>query len=397
MARGSRWEREALSSWREEMALHTQGELTAGAREQLRWMMQRALETEITERLGANRYGRSATRSDWRNGYRERDLVTEMGLLEGLRVPRSRRGTYQPQVFARYARRQPLVNQLILEMFVAGVATRRVGEVLEALLGESPSATTVSRIAKQLDERVRQFHARSLPHDRWRFLLLDGVTMSVKSATGLRKRLVLVVYGIDEEGRRELLDFALAGGESEAEWAALLHHLWGRGLKGECLELVVTDGAPGLIAALKFIYPHALHQRCWVHKLRNVANLVRKKDQPEVIAQARAIYQAATRREALIAFRQWRTRWQHLYPKAVACLEKDLHALLAHMNYPASLRSKLRTTNAIERCFREVRRRTRPMSAFTNDASCERITYALVPHMNAQWSHKPLPGFTHYS
>jgi putative transposase len=340
--------------WQAEVALYCQGDLTAGAREHLRWLMERTMETELTQRLGASRYGRSDTRCDWRNGYRERDLVTEMGLLTGLRVPRSRHGSYQPEIFARYARRQPLVNQLILEMFVAGVATRRVGEVLEALLGESPSATTVSRIAKQLDERVRQFQARPM-HDRWRFLLLDGVTMSVKSASGLRKRLVLVVYGVDSEGRRELLDFALADGESEAEWAALLHHLWLRGLKGENLELVVTDGAPGLIAALKFIYPHARHQRCWFHKLQNVSGCVRKKDQPEVIAGARAIYQAPTRREAVAAFRQWRTRWRSPYPKAVACLEKDLQELLAHLDYPVRMRSKLRTTNAIERCFREVR------------------------------------------
>jgi putative transposase len=299
-------------------------------------------------------------------------------------------------VFARYARRQPLVNQLMLEMFVAGVATRRVGEVLEALLGECLSATTVSRIAKALDERVRAFHARGIA-DRWRVLVLDGVCMSVKGAGRLKKRLVLVVYGIDEQGRRELLDFALADGESEAEWSALLHHLWGRGLKGAKLELVVTDGAAGLIAALKFIYPYALHQRCWVHKLRNVANLVRRRDQQQLVAGARTIYQATTRRAALAAFLAWKRQWQGHYPKAVLCLEKDLNELLACMDFPQHLRVKLRTTNAIERCFVEVRRRTRPMSAYCNDASCERIVYALIAHMNAQWSRKPLPGFTHYS
>ena len=221
--------------------------------------------------------------------------------------------------------------------------------------------------------------------------------MSVKGACGLRKRLVLVAYGIDTEGKRELLDFLLADGESEAEWSALLQSLWSRGLKGKCLELVITDGAPGLIAALGFIYPHARHQRCWVHKLRNVSNKVRKRDQQEVMKGARAIYLADTRREAIKAFRAWKREWATRYPKAVACLEKDLEQLLAHMDYPARLRPKLRTTNAIERAFREVRRRTRPMSAFCNDASCERITYALVAHMNAQWSHKPLPEFTHNS
>lgn len=396
MERLTRFEREALSSWRTEMGLYTQGDLTASAREHLRWLLERTMETEVTRRLGAERYGRSATRTDWRNGYRKRDLVTEMGLLKGLRVPRSRQGTYQPEAFARYARRQPLVNRLMLEMFVAGVATRRVGEVLEALLGDSPSATTVSRVAKELDQRVRAFHHRPL-QDRWRFLVLDGVRMAVKGASGLRKRLMLVVYGIDTDGQRALVDFLLADGESEAEWSELLQSLWNRGLKGASLELVITDGAPGLIAALKFIYPHAHHQRCWVHKLRNVANQVRRRDQQHVIAGARAIYQAKTRREAVAASVIWKRRWQALYPKAVACLEKDLQELLAHMHYPASLRPKLRTTNAIERCFREVRRRTRPMSAFCNDASCERITYALVAHMNAQWSRTPLPDSTHNS
>jgi len=396
MGRLSRLQQEALAEWRAELALYTQGELSAAAREQLRFLMERTLETEITKQLGADRYARCAYRSDYRHGYRKRDLTTELGLLKGLRVPRSRQGTYRPKVFARYQRRAPLVNALMVAMFVAGVATRRVGEILEALLGDCPSATTVSRICKELDRRVRAFHQRAL-EDRWRFLVADGVRMSVKGATGLRKRLVLVVYGIGRAGKRELLDFALADGESESAWAALLQSLWGRGLKGANVELVITDGAPGLIAALKFIYPHALHQRCWVHKLRNVARLVRRRDQQQVISGARTIYQAPSRRAALAAFLCWKRQWQALYPKAVLCLEKDLNELLACMDYPERMRSKLRTTNAIERCFREVRRRTRPMSAFCNDASCARIVYALVAHMNAQWSHKPLPEFTHYS
>jgi len=311
--------------------LYTQGELTAGAREHLRWLLERMIETEVTQRL-------------------------------------------------------------ILEMFVAGVATRRVGAVLEALLGDCPSATTVSRVVKELDGWVRAVHHRPL-QDRWQLLVADGVYMSVKGACGLRKRIVLVVYGIDTKGRRELLDFLLADGESEADWSALRQSLWSRGLKGTCLELVITDGAPGLAGALRLVYPQTRHQRCWVHKLRNVANQVRRRDQQDVIAGARAIYQADTRPEAVAAFVSWKRRWQIPYPKAVACLEKDLDALLCCMDYPKHLRAKLRTTNAVERCFREVRRRTRPMSAFCNDASCERIVFALVAHINHQWSHTPLPGF----
>jgi putative transposase len=224
--------------------------------------------------------------------------------------------------------------------------------------------------------------------------------MHVKGAAGLRRRVVLVAYARDEEGNRELLDFRLAESESEAEWSAFFQSLYQRGLYGKRLSLVISDGAPGLKAGLQLVYPHAKQQRCWAHKLRNALNQVRKADQAAVKRGAQAIYLAATRREAVQAFRSWKHAWQQPYPKAVACLEKDLDALLAHFHYPPALRVKLRTTNAIERAFREVRRRTRPMSAFTNDASCERITYALIAHLNRQWSPQPpsrSTQFTHNS
>jgi putative transposase len=399
MGRVSGWQRQALLEWQEEMGLYTQGELKAGAREHLRLLLERTLETEITRQLGARRYARDEARRDWRNGHRRRDLTTELGLLSGLRVPRSRKGSYQPQILARYQRRDQGVNAVILEAFVAGVATRRVGEVLETLLGEKPSASTVSRIAKELDAKAWEFHQRLL-EDRWRFLVVDGVHMQVKGAAGLRSRVVLVAYGMEPGGKRELLDFRLAENESEGEWAAFLHSLYQRGLHGKQLRLVISDGAPGIKAALQLVYPYAKQQRCWVHKLRNLLNQVRKRDQEQVKRGAQAIYLARTRREAIQAFRRWKQGWQRVYPKAVACLEKDLDPLLCCFDYPQSLRSKIRTTNAIERAFREVRRRTRPISAFTNDASCERITYALVAHLNAQWSRnprKPSAKSTHFS
>ena len=396
MRKISRFEREALLSWRAEMALYTQGELTEAARGHLRTLLERGMEAEIDRKLGAPRYVRTARRSDWRNGYRQRDLTTAFGLLRGLRVPRSRKGDYETEVFARYQRRQPLVNALIMEMFIAGVATRRVGEVLEALLGDAPSATTVSRIAQALDERVKAFHSRAL-QDAWRFLVLDGVTMKVKGACGVRKRLVLVAYGMDGKGKRELLAFRLADSEAEKEWAILLEDMRRRGLCGDNLELVITDGAKGLTAALSWVYPYTKQQRCWAHKLRNVANKVRRIDQKQAVQGAQAVYLADNRKKALLAFRQWKKRWQLSYPKAVACLENDLDALLRCFAYPQELRSKIRTTNAIERSFRELRRRTRPMSVFSNDQSCERIVYALIQHLNTQWRKKPFINSTHFS
>jgi len=179
--------------------------------------------------------------------------------------------------------------------------------------------------------------------------------MSVKGACGLKKRLILVAYGMDEQGNREFLGFLLAEGESEAPWSVLLQSLYARGLKGEALQLVITDAAPGLLAAARMVYPHAQHQRCWFHKLQNVIGCVRKADKKEVTKGVQAIYLADTRRDAIAAYphggrslalpHSWKQRWQSLYPKAVVCLEKDLGALLGCFDFPAQLRSKIRTTN----------------------------------------------------
>lgn len=205
----------------------------------------------------------------------------------------------------------------------------------------------------------------------------------------MRRRLVLCAFAIGVDGRRRLLDFRLADHESEAGWTAFLSDLRERGLTGQTLKLVATDGCTGLHAALQAVYPFVPRQHCWAHKLRNVSNLLRRSQQAACIAGARRIYQADTRRAAVAAYWGWAQRWRDEAPKAVACLERDLEELLAHFGCPLQDRRAVRTTNAIERCFREVRRRTRPMSCFTNDASCERIIYAVAAHLNRHWEGRP--------
>jgi putative transposase len=268
-----------------------------------------------------------------------------------------------------------------------------VGAVLAGILGEPVSAQTVSRVARSLDREVARFHERVLADDLL-YLLLDGVSMRVRGAPGVKRRIVLCAYGITRSGQRCLLDFRLAKAESAAAWEAFLSQLRERGLRGQRLRLIVTDGCPGLHAALEVVYPYVARQRCWAHKLRNVSNLLKRSQQEECMQGARAIYQAPTRREAVRRYWAWAQCWRDAAPKAVACLERDLDELLNFLACPEAHRRKVRTTNAIERAFREVRRRTRPMTCFTNDASCERIIYAVVSHLNTSWEGKPLPEFT---
>jgi putative transposase len=360
----------------------------------LKTFLEGVLEEEMTLLLGASRYRRSESRHGYRNGFYERDLVTQFGIISAIRVPRRREGGTEQGVFSRYQRRQAQVAALIRETFLAGVSTRRVGEVVSGLLGESVSAQTVSRIVRDLDREVALFHNQPIDDDAV-YLFLDGVSLRVKTAAGMKRRVVLCAYQISLSGERRILDFRLATSESQASWEAFLNQLRERGLTGQNLRLIATDGCRGLHAALETVYPYVRRQRCWAHKLRNVGALLKRSNQEECLSGAKAIYQAENRRAAVKAYWDWTRRWRDIEPKAVACLENDLEELLSFFSCPSEHRRKVRTTNVIERSFREVRRRTRPMTCFNNQASCERIIYAVVSHLNRNWQGHPLPAFTH--
>lgn len=358
-------------------------------------LIEGALEEEMVLFLGAGRYRRTEERHAYRNGFYYRDLATQIGIVTAIRVPRARGETVERSVFRRYQRRQERVNDAIREVFLAGVSTRRVGETLEALVGERVSAQTVSRVARSLDQEVARFHQAPLRDDVL-YLLLDGVYLRVKAAAGVQRKLILCAYGITVDGKRQLLDFRLGTAESQAQWEAFLNNLRERGLPGKRLRLIVTDGCTGLHRALETVYPYVPRQHCWVHKLRNVANCL-KRSQKECLEEAKAIYQAETKTAAVQTYWLWARRWRAEAPKAVACLERDLDSLLSFLDCPESHRRMVRTTNAIERCFREVRRRTRPMTCFNNNASCERIIYAVFSHLNRNWKVGAPRQFTHQS
>ena len=182
-----------------------------------------------------------------------------------------------------YARRAPEIDRAILAGFVLGLSTRKVGEVLLALLGRAVSASTVSRVTKTLDAAVAAFHARPLAN-RYKALMLDGVVLARKTGAGALRRPVLVALGIRPDGRKEIVDFRLATSESAAEWERFLTDLYRRGLTGDGLETICADGGQGLLAALPIVYPGIAVQRCWAHKIRNILDKVRKPDRDAVKA-----------------------------------------------------------------------------------------------------------------
>ena len=266
---------------------------------------------------------------------------------------------------------------------------------MATLVEDAVSAATVSAVSKALDASVKSFHRRRLS-DHYRYLILDGVSVRIRLVGKVQRRLVLCAYGVTTQGRRELVDFQIVKAEGEDTWYGFLWNLWSRGLHGEFLELIATDGQLGLIQALGRLWSAVPHQRCWAHKLRNLENKLKTSQRP-CLEQAKLIYQAEHRTEAIRRFREWKRRWQCVAPKAVACLEADLEALLAFFNCPKPHWKRLRTTNVIERLFVEVRRRIRTMCAFTTHDSCQRILFSVFGRMNTHWSRHPLKAFTHNS
>ena len=338
------------------------------------------------------RYGRSGERKDYRNGYYLRDFVTRFGVLR-LKIARCRRQGFLPEVIKKFERRADEVCLLIREAFLRGISTRQVGRVVGILTGEVVSAQTVSKLVRALDQAVREFHQARL-RDDYGYLFLDGVSLRMRRPAGRKRVHMLVAYGVRRDGTRHLLGFLRSRGESQAEWEGLLQDLYRRGLEGKQLLLIVTDGCPGLAAALETVYPRVAHQRCWVHKMRNILEHVRRRDYDEVRQGAQAIYRAESRAQAVAAFRRFGARWRRDYGPMVRRLERDLPQLLSFFALPRHLWKKLRTTNVIERCFVEVRRRTRPMVCFVNVASVDRIIYSIFHRFNLEWKNRTLKLFT---
>jgi transposase-like protein len=318
--------------------------------------------------------------ADRRNGCYRRWLLTELGAIE-LHVPRTR--TFSAlKVVRAYARRAKGVDRMILACFLLGLSTRKVAVALLPVLGRPVSPATVSAVAKQLDAAVAAFHRRPLK-DIYRVLVLDGVVLKRKTGAGALARPVLVALGLRPDGKKEVIDFRLASAESAAQWEQFLGDLVRRGLTGERLDMLCVDGGSGLRAALPAAYPEVPVQRCWAHKIRNVLNKVRRADQATVKAGLHRIMNATTLPAAWSAARRFAERWAGSYPKAVACLRADLDDLLTCFRYAAlAERKAVRTTNAIERRFREVRRRTRPMGTFQDRTSMDRILFAVFTHEN---------------
>lgn len=359
----------AIDTWQEECRL--------AARQAIKEVLESRMHNAIDAHLDQMR---ALGLPDRRNGSFLSHLLTEVGDLE-LRIPRTR--TFSAHGLLKgFARRSFPVERMILLSFLLGLSTRKVGPALLPILGEPVSPSTVSQMARQLDQAVGAYHQRPLV-DSYEVLVLDGIVMKRKTGIGAQRRTMLVALGIKADGKKEVIDFRQVSGESQSAWEGFLSHLYERGLKGEGLKLIVVDGGKGLLAALPLVYGEVPVQRCWTHKTLNVLNYVKRADQEKVKHCLHRISHAPNLREAQKAAQRFVARWKGVYPKAVHCLQKDLPELLSFLQIKTTLApSVLRTTHAIERRFVEVRRRSRPMGAFSDRTSMERILFSVFTYEN---------------
>ena len=356
-------------------------------------LIENLLEDQLTEVLGADRYERNKKRKAYRGGHYQRSLLTKYGLIEDIRVPRKEKGGMEFSVFDRYERRRRDVDAAIGRLFLNGVSTRKLKGIAKEIYGKEVSAQTVSNTFSHLDKELERFKDKSID-DTVEFLFLDGISQKVREI-GIEKKMMLCAFAIhrkrpgEEQPKKEILSFQLTDVEDEASWKGFIADLKGRGLQGKKLKLIITDGNPALLKAMKQIYPFVKGQRCIAHKMRNVAVKIKKMNRPNCLKEAKLIFASDTRKEANKRFRDWEAKWIVEEERAVKCLKKDLFNCLHYYQYDKELWKSIRTTNILERAFREVRRRTRPMNNFfTNEASANRIMYGISQMLNKNWKDK---------
>jgi putative transposase len=356
--------------------------LDGNCKDTVRVLLEEGLRCELKEHLKVGWYQRLPERADWRNGYTVRSLKTRWGCLEGVRVPRSRKGTYQSSLVERYSRWAGQFQESVRQAVLLGLSTRKAKNFFRTFFGSVLcSASAISSILKRLDSQVASFHKRPLADD-YIYLFLDGFAVRIKEAIR-RPYTALVAWGMRKDGSGELIDYKIVTSEKAIFCQSLLEGLFQRGLTGKSLRLIITDGAKGFTEAASWVYGRVPQQSCMVHRLRNVNKYLKNsRNRKAVLQQAREVFGAPDKTQAIKRAKVFIQDWKAREPKAVSCFARDLDSSLIFYDQPKELWTKLKSTNPLERLLRELRRRIRLVDSFANLSSADRWLYALTQKIN---------------
>ena len=343
-------------------------------------VLQLLMEADVEGLIGAGRHERAENRTTWRNGYRERALDTRLGTLN-LKVPKLRQGSYFPGFLeARKTSEQALVA-VIQEAWIGGVSTRRVDELAQAMGLSGISKSTVSKLCKDIDERVNEFLNRPIEGE-WPYLWLDATYLKARQGGRIVSVAAIIAVAANTDGRREIIGLGLGPSEAETFWMDFLRSLKARGLAG--VKLVISDAHSGLKAAIARVF-EATWQRCRVHFMRNALAHVSKGQHTVVAAAIRQAFDQPDRRQAGEMWRHVADQLRGRWPKLAELMDDSEHDVLAYMAFPRQHRTKLHSTNPIERLNKEVKRRADVVGIFPNEASITRLIGAVLIEQNDEW------------
>lgn len=324
-----------------------------------------------------------------KNGFYERTLDTRYGHIDNLSVPRDREGYFTTHVFDPYQRREKWLGETIINMYQHGFSTREIGKFVERIIGKEYSAGTVSNITNVVMDDIEEWKQRPLSK-RYSVLYLDGTYFKLRRQD-VDDEVIYLIIGINDEGKKEVLDFHVGGQESAFVWKEQLDKLRSRGV--EEVLLGVFDGLAGLDAAFKEVYPKADIQRCVVHKLRNTKAKVRVQDEAQIFEDLKKVYHANGKDDALKGFDEFKKEWQKVYPKVIESWEVDLQDLLKFYDYPSVIQRQIYTTNTIERAIKDVKKRLKPMNSLPSEGAVEKIVYLLSIDYNERWEQRYINEF----
>ena len=345
-----------------------------GFRKLLEASLNEILKTESTEQLGAEPYERTENRTGSRNGTRERALTTRIGTIT-LRVPRHREVPFKTMIFENYSRSEAALVSTMAEMVVNGVSTRKVSNIMEILCGTTYSKSAVSEVCKTLDEEVMKFRKRPLDK-KYPFVIVDATYFKVRTEHRVSSRALMVALGYTDKGKREIIGFDVYDNESRRTWTDFMESLKDRGLSG--IKMITSDAHEGILAAISSTFPDVPWQRCQFHFTRNIIDSMPAKYQEGIKGELQDMFNSTTIEEARKKRDEIINEYNDIAEKAMNCLDEGFEEAMTVMYIPEKMRRSFRTSNAVERLNRELKRRSRVIGIFPNAESVLRLMGAVL-------------------
>jgi putative transposase len=351
-------------------------------REGVRVLAQALMEAEVSSLVGAEPYERTGTRTAYRNGSRARTWDTRVGTIV-LEIPKVRPGTYFPSLLEPRRRGERALAAVVQEAYVHGVSTRKVDELMKALGLEGVSKSEVSRVCAALDAEVEAFRRRPLEGE-YPYVWLDATYHKVREDGRVVSMATVVAIGVSADGERAVLGVDAGPSEDAAFWTGFLRSLVGRGLRG--VRLVISDAHEGIKAAVATVFTGASWQRCRVHFMRNLLATVPKAAREAVAAVVRTIFAQPDHASARAQLRRVVEGLRPRFPQAAELLEAAAEDVLAYLHFPKEHRTRLHSTNPLERLNKEIKRRSNVVGLFPNRVALLRLVGAVLSEQHDEWA-----------